>query len=58
MRSDHLAKHAKTHLEGHEGGSDDEEDGSDNSRSQSSPNGSMANPQSPLGSHVSSPGHS
>ena len=56
MRSDHLAKHAKTHLEGHEGSDVDEDEGSDNSRSQSSPNGSM-NPVSPLGSHISSPGH-
>merc|ERR1719394_851995 len=56
MRSDHLAKHAKTHMEGHEGSDVDEDEGSDNSRSQSSPNGSM-NPVSPLGSHISSPGH-
>ena len=55
MRSDHLAKHAKTHIEGHEG-SDVDEDGSD-TRSRSSPTGSM-NPQSPLGSHLSSPGPS
>jgi len=53
MRSDHLAKHAKTHMEGGKSDSD-----SENSRSHGSPSNSLHNPQSPINSHISSPGPS